>query len=176
MNFITVLPSGTIPLGHALVQKSCNSYCFVEARATTYFCYSLKWYFIDCGTWNGSFKKSSICRENNLRIPRSCSDIKCNSSNNTYLNIIKLLLCIFFQFKDHRVGKFSNNIDLWKLDFLSEEKISECSLFVNKVKVCCILLFCWIERWRFATPYMTTIQWSSNWKKIWKIYNSTIFK
>ena len=40
---------------------------------------------------------------------------------------------IFFQFEDHRIGKFSNNIDPFrKLDFLSEEKISERSLFVNK--------------------------------------------
>ena len=30
------------------------------------------------------------------------------------------------------MGKFSNNIDLIKLDFLSEEKISERSCFVNK--------------------------------------------
>ena len=29
---------------------------------------------------------------------------------------------IFVQFEDHRIGKFSNNIDYRKLDFLSEEK------------------------------------------------------
>ena len=39
---------------------------------------------------------------------------------------------IFFQFEDHRIGKFSNNINFRKLDFLSEEKISERSRFVNK--------------------------------------------
>ena len=39
---------------------------------------------------------------------------------------------IFFQFKEHRIRKFSNDIDMWKLDFLREEKISECSSFVNK--------------------------------------------
>ena len=62
------------------------------------------------------------------------SNIKCKSSINTYLNIIKLLFfnIIFFQFKDHRIGKFSNNIDFRKLDFLSEEKISERYRFVNK--------------------------------------------
>ena len=38
---------------------------------------------------------------------------------------------IFFQFEDYRIGKFSNNFDLRKLDFLSEEKISERSRFVN---------------------------------------------
>ena len=31
---------------------------------------------------------------------------------------------IFFQFEDHRIGKFSNNNDLRKLDFLSVEKIN----------------------------------------------------
>ena len=36
--------------------------------------------------------------------------------NNTYLNIIKLLLLLLFsQFEDHRIGKFSNNIDFRKL-------------------------------------------------------------
>ena len=35
-------------------------------------------------------------------------------------------------FEDHRIWKFSNIIDLKKLDFLSEEKISEHSRFVNK--------------------------------------------
>ena len=30
-------------------------------------------------------------------------------------------------FEDHQIVKFSNIIDLRKLDFLSEEKISECS-------------------------------------------------
>ena len=54
------------------------------------------------------------------------------SLNNTWINIIKLLFSFFFPFEDHRIGKFSNNIDLRKLDFLSEEKISECSSFVNK--------------------------------------------
>ena len=37
--------------------------------------------------------------------------------------MIKLLL--FFQFEDHQIRKFSNNIDFRKLDFLSEEKISD---------------------------------------------------
>ena len=35
-------------------------------------------------------------------------------------------------FQDHRIIKFSNNINLRKLDFLSPEKISERSRFVNK--------------------------------------------
>ena len=35
-------------------------------------------------------------------------------------------------FKYHQIGKFSNNIDLRKLDFLSAEIISERSRFVNK--------------------------------------------
>ena len=35
-------------------------------------------------------------------------------------------------FKYHRIQKFSNNIDLRKVDFLSAEKISEGSRFVNK--------------------------------------------
>ena len=40
---------------------------------------------------------------------------------------------IFLRFEDHRIGKFSNNMDPFrKPDFLSEEKISERSLFVNK--------------------------------------------
>ena len=42
------------------------------------------------------------------------------------------MLIKFKIFKYHRIGKFSNNIDLRKLDFLSEEKISERSCFVNK--------------------------------------------
>ena len=29
----------------------------------------------------------------------------------------------FFQFEDHQIRKFSNNIDFRKLDFLSEEKL-----------------------------------------------------
>ena len=37
----------------------------------------------------------------------------------------------FFQFEDYRIGKFSNNINFRKLDFLSEEKISEPACFVN---------------------------------------------
>ena len=44
--------------------------------------------------------------------------------------IIVLLFLIFFE--DHRIGKFCNNIDFRKLDFISEEKISERSGFVNK--------------------------------------------
>ena len=35
-------------------------------------------------------------------------------------------------FKYHQIQKFSNKIDLRKLDFLSAEKISDRSLFVNK--------------------------------------------
>ena len=34
-------------------------------------------------------------------------------------------------FKDHRIEKFSKIIDLRKLDFLSEEKISESIFDVN---------------------------------------------
>ena len=61
------------------------------------------------------------------------SNIESKSSNNTYLNIIKLFFLIFFfQFEDHLIRKFSNDIDFRKLDFLSEEKISERSGFVNK--------------------------------------------
>ena len=49
------------------------------------------------------------------------SNIELKSLNNTYLNIIELffLIYIFFQFKDHRIRKFSNNIDFRKQDFLS---------------------------------------------------------
>ena len=39
--------------------------------------------------------------------------------------IFKILL-----FEDHRIGKFSNNNDFRKLEFFSEEKISERSHFV----------------------------------------------
>ena len=35
---------------------------------------------------------------------------------------------MFFQFEGHQIRKFSNNKDFRKLDFLSEEKISELSL------------------------------------------------
>ena len=64
---------------------------------------------------------------------RSLSNIEWKTSNNTYLNIIKLLnvFFYFFQFEDHWVIKFSNNVDFRKLDFLSEEKISEPSRFVD---------------------------------------------
>ena len=62
------------------------------------------------------------------------SNIESKSLNNTFLNIIELLFIIsyFFQFEDHQIGNLSNNIDFRKLDFLSEEKISQCSRFVNK--------------------------------------------
>ena len=46
-------------------------------------------------------------------------------------NIIEILNK-FKIFQDHRIRKFSDNIDLRKLDFLSPEKISERSSFVNK--------------------------------------------
>ena len=49
---------------------------------------------------------------------RSCGNIEWKSLKNTYLTIIKLL---FFQFEDHQIGKFGNNIDFRKLDFLSED-------------------------------------------------------
>ena len=45
-------------------------------------------------------------------------------------SIIKILNK--FKIFQDRIRKFSNNIDLRKLDFLSQEKISECSRFVNK--------------------------------------------
>ena len=45
-------------------------------------------------------------------------------------NIIKILNK-FKIFKYHRIGKFINIINLRKLDFLSEEKISERSRFVK---------------------------------------------
>ena len=53
------------------------------------------------------------------------SYIEWKSSNNTYLNIIEIF---FFQLEDYQIGKFSNNIDLRKQDFLSEEN----SLLRNK--------------------------------------------
>ena len=58
------------------------------------------------------------------------------TSNENHL-IIHLFMIIetlhkFKIFKYHRIGKFSNFINLRKLAFLSEEKISECSRFVNK--------------------------------------------
>ena len=44
-----------------------------------------------------------------------------------------IIIIIFFQFEDHGIGKFSNYIiNFRKLDFFSEEKISENSRFVNK--------------------------------------------
>ena len=46
-------------------------------------------------------------------------------------NIIEILNK-FKIFQDHRIRKFSINIDLRKVDFLSAEKISERSRFVNK--------------------------------------------
>ena len=46
-------------------------------------------------------------------------------------NIIEILNK-FKIFNNQRIGKFSNNIDLRKFDFLSAEKISERSRFVNK--------------------------------------------
>ena len=54
------------------------------------------------------------------------SNIESKSSNNTYLNIIKilfLLLIFYFQYKDHQMQKFSRNVDLRKHDFLSQEKL-----------------------------------------------------
>ena len=45
-------------------------------------------------------------------------------------NIIKILNK--FKIFQDRIRKFSNNIDLRKLDFLSPEKINEHSRFVNK--------------------------------------------
>ena len=59
---------------------------------------------------------------------RSCSNIEQKPLNNTFLNIIEF----FFFNLDHRIKKFSNNINLRKLNFLSEEKISERSRFVSK--------------------------------------------
>ena len=49
-----------------------------------------------------------------------------------YLFKIIEILNQFKIFEDHRIGKFSIIIDLKKLDFLSEEEISEHSRFVNK--------------------------------------------
>ena len=40
-----------------------------------------------------------------------------------YHQIIVFIILLFFPFEDHQIGKFSNKIDLGKLDFLSEEKI-----------------------------------------------------
>ena len=54
-----------------------------------------------------------------LNFLRLDSYIEWKSSNNTYLNIIEIF---FFQLEDYQIGKFSNNIDLRKQDFLSEEK------------------------------------------------------
>ena len=49
---------------------------------------------------------------NNMRLD---SNIEHKSSNNDYLNIIKFIfILLFFQFEDHRIGKFSNNIDFRK--------------------------------------------------------------
>ena len=66
---------------------------------------------------------------------RFCSNIDSKSSNNTFLNIIEiLLLLLFFQFpvSIKSNAKFGSSIDSRKLDFLSAEKISERSRFVNK--------------------------------------------
>ena len=60
-----------------------------------------------------------------------CSNIVSKSSNYPFFNIIKILNK-FKIFHDHQIRKFSNNIDMRKLDFLSLEKISERSCFVNK--------------------------------------------
>ena len=60
------------------------------------------------------------------------SNIELKSSNNTHLNIIKL--CFYIYFFNLKIIE-SENLVLTltrKLDFLSEEKISERSRFVNK--------------------------------------------
>ena len=79
-----------------------------------------------------------------LEYSRLDCNIEWKSLNNTYLNrdlvvttienhlIIHLFNIIeilnkFKIFKYHQIGKFINNIDLRKLDFLSEEKVSERS-------------------------------------------------
>ena len=49
-----------------------------------------------------------------------------------YHRIIIFIIFLFFQFQEHQIGKFSNIIDLKKLDFLRSEKISDHSGFVNK--------------------------------------------
>ena len=36
-------------------------------------------------------------------------------------------------FKEHQIQKFTSNADLRKQDFLSEEKLSDCSRFWKKV-------------------------------------------
>ena len=56
----------------------------------------------------------------------SCSNIERKSLKNTYLNITEILFLLFI------FSSFSNNIDQRKQDFLSEEKISDSSRFVNK--------------------------------------------
>ena len=61
------------------------------------------------------------------------SNIEWKSLNNTYLYNFHSSkwssnkFNYFFQFEDHGIGKFSNNIDFRKPDFLSEEKISKRS-------------------------------------------------
>ena len=54
--------------------------------------------------------------------------------NHRKIHLFKIIQILnkFKIFKYHQIGKISNNIDLRKLDFLSEEKISERSRFVNK--------------------------------------------
>ena len=63
-----------------------------------------------------------------------------------------------FQFEDHWIWKFSNNIDFRKLNFLSEEKISECSRFVNFFSVWSAYLLTMAGRGKNSLKYV--------WKKI----------
>ena len=60
-----------------------------------------------------------------------CSNIDSNHWIIHLFNIIEILNK-FKIFQYHQIRKFSNIIDLRKVDFLSAEKISDCSRFVNK--------------------------------------------
>ena len=85
------------------------------------------------------------------------SNIESKSSNITFFNIIEIFNKLKI-FENHRIQNFSDNIDLRKQVFLSAEKISERSGFVNKVNsikfVLLIPLF--VYKARVVTYYFRT--------------------
>ena len=62
---------------------------------------------------------------------RFCSNIDSKSSNNTYLNIIKILFLLFFYFlyKLHWMRKFGSNVGFRKVDFIYSNFYSVTYLF-----------------------------------------------
>ena len=68
------------------------------------------------------------------------SNIDSKSSNNILFNIIEILKK-HETFKYHRIGKFSNNIDLKKVDFLSAEKLLNqlCVMYLFTKRECSLI-------------------------------------